>query len=134
MNHVELWIASVLAISYLTRILIFKQHPRGSGPFQSKTQFVYDSVSKMSQPVTLFDYIRRYTPFNPYKVGEEMWIINPDRILVWSCPICLSFWVTFLVSVLIGLLELGHLNLLELVLFHFSICGAVSLLLVNNND
>jgi hypothetical protein len=86
----------VSSSAYLVRILLFGSN----GPFEDVQKFVVDNGTHEGS-VHLFDRIRRL--FGAYQIedtgeGTFVWRTTP-RVGVFRCPKCLSFWVSFLVSV-----------------------------------
>lgn len=82
-----------LAISYITQMLLYQDLESHFGPFKSNSKFVYNPDTRHSQPVTLFDWLRRLTVvFNPYSVDGNIWTLKPN-IDRWECAFCLSFWI-----------------------------------------
>lgn len=129
------YIQGVLAIFYITKILLFEEKTSHFGPMKSDSKVVYNDSTKHVQPVTLFDYVRQIIPFlNPYHVNNELWEVNESKMERWTCPTCLSFWTAFLFTV--PLFFLKKLNLLDLVLYHFGIVGAVTMIFsfLKDND
>lgn len=87
-------------VYYIVRILLLQQKISHEGPFKSKNKLVlwpstkdgveYDHI----QHVAAFDWLRRL--FLVYKIKGNHWIVKDGWISeVWSCPVCLSFWIAF---------------------------------------
>jgi hypothetical protein len=93
------FIKTCLAVAYLTKILLYEEKESHFGPFPSKTKIVHDLQSRYTQPVTLFDWIRRLT-LNPYNIQGELWVVNEKEMERWTCPTCLSFWIAIPFTVL----------------------------------
>lgn len=110
-----------LVTAYIVEVLLFQEKVSHYGPFPSKERKVIHiqhrpdgTVSEYTQPVTWFEWFRRgfgvYTvlpdegttgdPENeiPAIPPSETWFVNPEAIEVWTCPTCLSFWVSVIVS------------------------------------
>lgn len=115
-----LFIQLSLLVFYVTRSLMFTEKVSHYGPFSSSKKFVTRVKNNYHQPVTLFDWIRRLS-FNPYEVNGDLWVIQEKRLEVWTCPFCLSFWVSFLGSAIFGITVQS--NLLELITVHFSLAA-----------
>ncbi len=92
-----LWFLYGLAVYYVTQILLFEKKDSHHGPFPHATKrvrhaYVIDGNPALYEyPVTLFDWVRRL--FGLYNVHGEVWLTNHKRLEMWTCPICLSFWV-----------------------------------------
>jgi hypothetical protein len=82
-----------LAVFYLTKILLYQEKESHYGPFPSTEKSTYREATGHVQPVTLFDWVRRFT-LNPYSIHDDTWIIDERKMERWSCPTCLSFWIT----------------------------------------
>lgn len=108
-----------LFVAYVTRMLTFTEKIDHFGPLPSDKLFIHRARTNYAQPVTLFDWIRRITPFNPYLIQGDLWVIREKRLEVWSCPFCLSFWTAFLGTAILGFTVQS--SPLELVTVHFSI-------------
>ncbi len=121
-----LFIQCGLFAAYLTRMLLFVEKVDHFGPFPSTKLFIHRTRTNYAQQVTLFDWIRRFTPFNPYLIQGDLWVINESRLEVWSCPFCLSFWTSLIATAAYGFTV--QTNPLELVTVHFSI-SFISMLL-----
>ncbi len=122
-----LFIQLSLLVFYLTRMLQFVERDNHYGPFPSKTKFVTRPIDNYHQPVTLFDWIRRLTPYwNPYKVQGSVWTINEQKLEVWTCPFCLSFWTSFVATAILGIVVQPHF--LELFTAHFAFASVSSIL------
>lgn len=107
-----------LFVFYATLVLLFVERESHFGPFASKDKkLVYlhrnpdgDIVDRHEQPINLFDRIRWF--FGVYKVVKEdldeslnafdkeeykeVWFVNPMRMELWECPMCLSAWVALI--------------------------------------
>lgn len=113
---------------YVSKVMLFENGDDVGGPLVSETEFIYDDVLHEQHPVNLFDRIRRAI-FNPYHVHDGLWEVDQRRIQVWSCPTCLSFWVSFLVSIPFFFskkFSIGHL--LNTISLHFALSGFSTLL------
>lgn len=127
-----LFLKSIIATFYLVRVLIFEEKTSHFGPFPSDKQFVRIAQTGYTQPVTLFDRIRRYT-MNPYKVGYngEIWEVDQQKMERWTCPTCLSAWVALFVVIVIALFVQRPRtlkDLFELMLFGAGVAGGSALL------
>lgn len=87
-----------LAVAYITHVLLYTN--TYSGPIVKKDKFVYNSKTSKSRPVNFFDIVRLIL-FSPYKIEQdwELWIEDENRLELWSCPVCLSFWISSFVSI-----------------------------------
>lgn len=99
-----LWIAlAAAAASYAVRVLGYSDAP---GPYESRRRTVrritrYDidaTVETTDRPVSLFDWIRLlttrcYDVTEADQTGMIYWYVREDRIKMWTCPVCLSFWM-----------------------------------------
>jgi len=114
-----------LACAYLIRVLLLEEKVSHEGPFVLKETFVLFQGSKHVQRFALFDIIRFI--FGAYKRVPEMtaqrvytlrdfWIAE-----VWTCPICLSFWAAFPLTLVF--IPLFHPPFLLLPQIHFAIAG-----------
>lgn len=106
-THMRLFITTALAVFYATQVLLFRERETHQGPFPSETEFVYRKRNGYSQPVNLFDRIRRFT-LNPYDVDADLglWHVNERAMERWTCPKCLSAWVSlFFVTVILLLID-----------------------------
>lgn len=94
------------ANGYLTNWLYLQRKTSHEGIFKSKTAKViflaesdgFEVEPEHSQMVALPDYIRRF--FGAYSVSGDSWIVS-KRAEVFTCKFCLSFWTTFIFSILI---------------------------------
>ncbi len=97
-------LAAAAAVYYLTKVLLFEEKTDHYGPFPSTSEWVQRPYSNYSQPVTLFDRVRRWT-LNPYTVqryeGEALWVVDETKLERWTCPKCLSFWISLAVTIFI---------------------------------
>lgn len=96
----------LFTVYYVTRALVFEHKPSHQGPWPSehkRVQRVFEDAEgktmTYSYPVNFFDYVRRF--FGLYKVGKEFWLVREERLEVWTCTFCLSFWVALLAGALI---------------------------------
>jgi hypothetical protein len=114
-----------IACAYLIRVLLLEQKVSHEGPFVLKETFVLFQDTKHVQRFALFDIIRLV--FGAYKRVPEMtaqrvytlrnfWIAE-----VWTCPVCLSFWAAFPLS--LSLSFLYHPPFILYVLVHLAIAG-----------
>lgn len=131
MSDVFLLMATALLVcipgaAYMLRVLLYDHE--ATGPFKAKQTFVKvnDTVTRQ---VNAFDWFRRV--FGAYRVqpteanGGSFWVVNPQRIDLWLCPKCLSFWLSTPWSVGIGVylvLQTGDVrNLLLIPLLHLQV-------------
>lgn len=114
-----------LLVFYLTRMLLFVERDNHFGPFPSAKKFLTRVVDNYHQPVTLFDWVRRLTPFNPYEVTGDLWVVNERKMEVWTCPFCLSFWVAFIATAIYGLTMQPNPLLLFTMHFAFASVSAI---------
>lgn len=96
-----------LGTSYILELFILEKMDSHTGPFQSKKRKVLflselDDEGLMQaehyQPVALFDWFRRL--FGVYDVKGYIWTVNNLRAERFTCPFCLSFWVSFPMTIL----------------------------------
>jgi hypothetical protein len=96
-------LAAAAAVYYLTKVLLFEEKTDHYGPFPSTSEWVHRK-NHYAQPVTLFDRVRRWT-LNPYDIdvedGEGLWHVDEQRMERWTCPKCLSFWISLAVTIFI---------------------------------
>lgn len=127
-----LFLKALLAVFYTTQVLLFKERTSHFGPFPSKTQFVFRQRSHYSQPVTLFDRIRRWT-LNPYTMEDEneLWYVNEQKMERWSCPKCLSLWVSLAATLFITIFidrPKSLSQVFEKLIFLVALAGSTTLL------
>lgn len=112
--------------SYLLRVMLLQENDSHEGPFKSKTRTVYFSETKHSQQVALWDWIRRLV--RVYDVEGNIWTVNRESAERFTCPFCLSFWTSWVISLpawmLLSGLPDGLAWLFWLVIFHFAIAVA----------
>lgn len=89
------------AVWYLTHIFVLKEDGTDTGPLRSSTKviltFDYQTNTMSRRPVNLFDRIRSL--FGVYRdTDKEEWTVREDAPGPWFCPICLSFWVSLLLT------------------------------------
>ena len=116
-----------LLVFYLTRMLLFVERDNHFGPLPSAKKFLTRIVDNYHQPVTLFDWIRRFTPFNPYEVKGDLWIVNERKMEVWTCPFCLSFWIAFIATAIYGF-TMQETNPLLLFTIHYAFASMSAIL------
>lgn len=113
---------------YLTKIFLFEHKESHYGPWPSHNKIVKhidhygglpaEVMVTYTQPVTLFDWVRRFfglyeiTTDDPIpegnwdiKTDQEIWIVRERRIELWTCTTCLSFWSATIVSLLLLLIQ-----------------------------
>lgn len=95
---------------YLVSIFLWSESGE-NGPFPDKTRSIIrvrkmleDSISEYRVRVVLFDWVRRFFGLydvlkytDEHGVKTETWLVREERIPVWLCPRCLSFWVSLIV-------------------------------------
>lgn len=81
-----------LATYYVVNLFLFDIE--STGPFIISNKMVKLTAAGQTsiRPVNLFDYIRRL--FFVYEIQDNTWVVNNERVSVWSCPKCLSFWAS----------------------------------------
>lgn len=104
-----------LGTSYLLELFVLEKMDSHVGPFQSKTRkvlFMSDTddegftQSEHFQPVSLFDWFRRL--FGVYYVNGPIWTVNNLRAERFTCPFCLSFWVSFPGTITLSIYMIAH--------------------------
>lgn len=144
---------AAFAAVYLVWVFLFEIETGGRGPFKSKKklyaehitheEFDEGSNSTLVLPelyfyrITLWDRIRQWTTrayrieTTPYMAWEpddgidEIWLKNEDRMMVWECPKCLSFWMSVPFTLLYAVLNgIGP----ELILIQFATAGVALLI------
>lgn len=141
---IDLIVVGGLVVFYLVRVLLFEEKVSHYGPWPSKRrQVVWYKMTKPSgfyeytQPVTAFDWVRRiFGVYRVSKIGdksqgteEELWYVNEARAEVWTCPVCLSFWMAILPAAYIAVVSSVPNALLSLVAM-----AAISVLLHSFRD
>lgn len=134
-------LAAIAAVYYLTKVLLFEEKDSHHGPFPSTSEWVNRQSTSYVQPVTLFDRVRRWT-LNPYRVqefqeGEYLWVVDEKRMERWTCPTCLSFWISLAVTLFILVFidrPRSLKDLAQAVLMLFGLAGATSYLNGYLND
>jgi len=115
-----------IPMAYILRALILEEKVSHEGPFRSPSKTVvfyvyewrYNDGSKMiikrlpepeeshRQKVAMFDWIRRL--FGVYEIVGNEWKVRDHWLTeLWTCPFCLSFWVSFLFSVPFSIIGFG---------------------------
>lgn len=95
-----------LAVYYLTQILLFGMGEK-HGLWASKTdvvRMVSPDKEIVSRPVHFFDRVRWLSGLyiiEKNAEGSKVWRVREERLPVWLCPICLSFWVSAFMSWLV---------------------------------
>lgn len=92
---------------YLTNVLLLDEDKVSHhGPWpDSKREVVWATqvdlkrgqFNELRYPVTLFDWVRRV--FGLFIVDGDVWHVNSARVEVWTCPVCLSWWVGLFSSI-----------------------------------
>lgn len=95
-------------VYYLVKTLLFEERISHFGPFVDKNIIVRSTSREVvdgkvnfsfhDQPASIFDKIRQSIT-KCYKVeiasdGKSYWFVDEERIEVWTCPKCLSFWMS----------------------------------------
>jgi hypothetical protein len=90
------------AVAYITRVLLYEDRVSHYGPWPSKNSKVVrmqrpageEILYTQEHPVTAFDRIRQATT-GAYDVDKKTntWYVREDRMEMWTCPKCLTFWV-----------------------------------------
>ena len=105
---IELFLAGIIlgiAAAYPLNALILERKMSHEGPFKSKNRTVTflmetgeDGITLgiHKQRVCLWDWIRRID--GVYDVKGDEWYVNAWRAERWTCPFCLSFWISFFFS------------------------------------
>ncbi len=99
-----IWIIAALACAYLTKIFLLQEKDSHEGPFVLKNVGVFFSDTGHFQKAALFDVIRRlFGVYETKKVSENhyIWTVKPLRAEAWSCPFCLSFWMSLVIHLLL---------------------------------
>ncbi|APU89039.1 hypothetical protein Rctr85_010 [Virus Rctr85] len=144
MRLFRFFILGGMFVFYASLVLLFQEKESHFGPWPSRLRRVIwaklakpdsasdwtDSYTEYTQPVTLFDWVRRL--FGAYAVQrvsddpvEEVWYVKDERMEVWTCPVCLSFWLSLVPTVFYKLVGGGWLSSF---IFPFAVSG-VSVLL-----
>lgn len=97
------FLIAALALAYLVRVMLLVEKEDHEGPWPSNDQKVYFADSEHIQRVALFDRLRRL--FGVYKVTDDIWTVYGPRAEMWTCPVCLSFWLSLPISALLLLSE-----------------------------
>lgn len=112
---------TVFSVYYITTILHF-QH---IGPFLSSELIVKVVISDpeteprvVERPHHFFDYFRAV--FGLYEIDGNVWAVRPERLQLWLCPVCLSFWVTVVMGLLLAMAPLEILGVTGFVSFIMS--------------
>jgi hypothetical protein len=98
-----IWVVAALACAYLTKIFLLQEKDSHEGPFVLKNIGVFFQDTGHFQKAALFDVIRRlFGVYETKKVSENhyIWTVKPLRAEAWSCPFCLSFWMSLVVNIL----------------------------------
>jgi hypothetical protein len=104
-----------LGTSYILELLILERKDSHVGPFQSKKRKVLFlseidnggfTQAEHFQPVSLFDWCRRL--FGIYHVKGPIWTVNDLRAERFTCPFCLSFWVSFPGTITLSIYMIAH--------------------------
>lgn len=107
-----MFIVGSFATMYLMSILLW--HEEGEhGPFPDNRrdvvrlrQVMEDHITEYRVRVTLFDWVRRV--FGLYDVSRYedvsgnvrfIWLVREERLPVWACTRCLSFWAALAVCI-----------------------------------
>ncbi len=96
-----------LACSYLVRVFLLEQKISYEGPFVLQSTFVLFEDTKHIQRFAFFDLIRficgaykRVPEITAQRVYtlRNFWIAE-----IWTCPLCLSFWVAFPINFILSI-------------------------------
>jgi hypothetical protein len=122
-EHMILGLLLGVPASYLLDVMLLQKRSDHEGPFKSWTKRVYFSDTKHDQAVALWDWIRRLA--RVYDIEGNIWTVNANRAERFTCPFCLSFWTSFVLSVPVWIMLNGSVISAEwvywLVVFHFTI-------------
>lgn len=121
-EHLLVCVLLGIPAAYLLRVLLLDEMDSHEGPFQSARRTVKFPDSGHEQSVALWDWLRR--PFGVYEVKGDTWVVRLKRAERFTCPFCLSFWTSLVLSVPYWLLTMQPLTLQSffwLLVFHFTI-------------
>lgn len=112
--------------AYVLHCLLLEEKEGHYGPFRSESKKVIFISSQHEQPVVLWDYLRRI--FGVYTVVENQWYVEDSKVAVerWTCPFCLSFWLTIPWSIfaILNIFGMSIDALIWIIPVHFTICMA----------
>lgn len=127
MGILETVFLAALACAYATRVLVLEKKVSHEGPFILKETYVLFQDNNHIQNFGLFDIIRLI--FGAYERVKDM----PQRVYtprlehwtgqLWTCHVCLSWWVALPFSVFILLqyqLPLAHIGIIHFAIASFS--------------
>lgn len=99
------WFLIAFAVYYITTVLLFDID--AEEPFERDDMDIYLSTEgqMLTRPVSIFDFVRRI--FGLYKVVDARWFVRTERLPLWECPVCLSFWVASFCVVSLVVLPVG---------------------------
>ena len=128
-----------LAVAYLVSVFLFDAEDGETGPYPEDdvkfAEYVKDEFSEegtfnlVHRRITRWDRVRQFlnhpyrvepTPYMAWEADDgikEVWTRNEDKMKVWECPKCLSFWMAIPFT-LMFVMAYGFGNFL---LVHFSL-------------
>lgn len=112
-----------LAAGYITKCLLLEEKDSHVGPFPLKSTFIEFPDSGHIQTAAFFDIIRNlfgvYVEVEPGNEHQTIWEVQPERSERFTCPFCLSFWVSILFT--LGFMIHYDPNILFVIPLHFSL-------------
>jgi hypothetical protein len=114
--------------AYIVRLLWLDDVATGfEGFFVHQHKFVHIENDGWThvQRLAWTDYIRQLL-FNVYEVGQDTWVLKPNRQGLVRCTFCLSFWISFLPAIL--LMIHYSLPIFAYPLVHFSVASVSAIL------
>lgn len=134
-NLLDLFIIFAMMTTYMTKFMLLEKKVSHFGPFPSSVKKVYfhleiddegNEEPPHFQPATLFDRIRKL--FGAYRVTKDTWHVKDGALgEVWTCPICLSFWMALIPALIFAVLTVPWL----FPVFVLSLAGFSSIVNVN---
>lgn len=119
-----------LAGAYFVRCLLLEEKLSHEGPFKLKSTFILFPDTGHIQNASLFDIIRfvcgAYYKSEDSNDFQTIWEPHPDRSERFTCPHCLSFWSSLLLS--LPYVLLFGLSPFEAVVAHFAIATLSTLI------
>lgn len=107
-------------MGYIVRALLLEEKTSHEGPFLFKNLHILFPATNHIQRAGLFDVIRRLG--GAYRRDPDVlnaWVVDENRSQVWTCPFCLSFWLSLVFSVP---LIISNGDLWYAVPAHFAVC------------
>jgi hypothetical protein len=92
-----------LATGYLVRSFLLTEKRSHEGPFKLPKRYVVFPETDHIQRAALFDMVRRAVGVYEVAVygdGNFYWKVKSDPAERWTCPFCLSFWVSLPATIL----------------------------------